>query len=299
MFTLIIKTFNCIKYRIRRLRSYKMFISAIDLMQPVNGHPTAAQLTIISRMLDIELIRLGKESWWDVKINQCHNKTTNTEEEEAFHLQAKRLVYSMDKYGWDYYLSQVNVNRNPFFVYNGTHRLAYTLLKNPFQMIPVVVDEDGWLWSKEEGYSYFLNLGLHANEVDELMNRYNEIVKKYHLDNIIIFPSSYYQTHKKIITNVLSDIGTIVSCHNLLLNSTTNSRWLNALERKFFKHNHKITAIRIAITNKDYRYKNRILQLISLENILHKYKIKDYIYSSSITKTIEFNVWLKENATEI
>lgn len=299
MLTLITKTFKSIKYRIGKFHNCEMFISAIDLMQPVNGHPTAAQLTIISRMLDIELIRLGKESWWDVKINQCHNKITNTEEEEAFHLQTKRLVYSMDKYGWDYYLSQVNVNRNPFFVYNGTHRLAYTLLKNPFQMIPVVVDEDGWLWSKEEGYTYFLNLGLHANKVNELMNRYNEITKNYHLDNIIIFPSSYYQTHKESLRSLLLNIGTIVSCHNLQLKTMKSPRWMNSLEKKFLKHNKAITAIRIAVKDKSYRFKKGVLQLRSIEDVLHKQKVKDCIYSPTITRTIEFNVWLKENATEI
>ena len=66
MFNRIIES---LKYKINRhLKSnIHTFISAIDLMQPVNGVFTAAQFTAVSRMLDIENIRAGERSEWDVR----------------------------------------------------------------------------------------------------------------------------------------------------------------------------------------------------------------------------------------
>ena len=285
-----------IKYRYnRRFKSGKhTFISAIDLMQPINGRFTAAQATIITRMLDIESIRRGEKPYWAVRLANLREKFSQ-EAIEGFIRQSEGLVESMDKYGWDYNLSSVMVNREPFYAYNGTHRMAYALLNNPFQMVPICIDYDGWNWSIEDGIKHFGERGLTKDELETIQNRYIQLIADYKYPYQIIVP----QESSAVVEDAIKTIGDIESVKECTINNQTYPSWFSKRDKRFFQEVHNIAIIRFYTTKKDISYKNGEFHSKTIESILASLEIKRYTYTPTVTKSIEMDIWLKENCKEI
>jgi len=271
----------------------RMFISAIDLMQPVNGIITAAQLTIVSRMLDIELVRKGEDSSWDARLQEIQ-RTVSAEECHAFCLQTRDIVESLDKYGWDYNLSSISVNRKPFFAYNGTHRMAYSLLKNPYQMIPITIDNDGWEWSSKDGVDYFREKGLSESEIQILVNRYYALINEYKYYYVLIVSEN---DSKRIHHEISSSSNIMIeSVKKYRLVNGTEQSWWTKQDRSFVKGNLEkvIVAIHFDMLEKDIFCHKGVFGSKKIEQWLKTIGIKSYMYSPTITRAIELDIWLNK-----
>lgn len=290
---MIKKIVYSLRYRYNRyFRSNKCtFVSAIDLMQPVNGVITAFHLTVISRMIDIERVRGGLDSWWDVRLNECNREVDDTEKIK-FHNQTKGIVASMDKFGWDYNLSNISVNHKPFYAYNGTHRLAYSLLKNPYQMVPITVDNDGWEWSSKDGIEYFRNKGLAEDELQTLVNRYYKLIEDYKYPYVIIIPANE-ATRLQAAMEATSGMN-FMSAGRYTLKLDTTQTWFSKEDKKFIECHAgaEVVALHFEILHKDIYLRKGVWGSHTIENWLKNNSVHSCIYSPTITKAIEVDIWL-------
>lgn len=292
---MIKRLIQSIIYRYNRLfrSNDRTFISAIDLMQPINGMMTAAQATVTARLLDVELIRQGKPTYWDVRLAELH-RDFSEEEFINFRRQSEDIVLSLDRYGWDFNLSAVMVNREPLFAYNGTHRLGYTLQKNPFHLIPIWLDYNGWNWSREDGLQYYN--GLTAEELHTIKSRYDQLITDFQYDLQVLLADRNKKLEEK-----LDRIGHIKSIKEYEVKIGAFPDWFSNRDRKFFmKYNNRIiTLIRFTTTYKDLSYRNGHFYSPVIEDIIKSAGVKQYTYTPTITKSIEIDIWLKENCKEI
>lgn len=296
MFELFHKVNDSIFYRLTHNRQTDTFISAIDLMQPINGIVNAAQLTVVSRMLDIERVKSGEESYWDVRINECR-KEVSDEERAAMHKQTESLVASMDRYGWDHNISRVIVNRVPFYMYNGTHRTAYSLLQNPFQLIPITIDGNGWEWSKQNGIIHFGELGLRADEIAILSERYNRLLSDYSYPLQVVFRTKDFFEHESDVKAELGKIAEVGTTKSISHIPSTLPTWMSKRDQVFL-HNSKGGIVILIFKPLKYNinFKNSEFRSYNIEEAICNAGIKHFMYTATITKSIEMDLWLKDNS---
>lgn len=285
------------EYR-KRQKPVHTFISAIDLMQPINGEKKAFQLNTIARMLDIERIRQGDKSWWDYRIGNCLRPMLESDKKK-FNEQFEKIIESLDKYGWDYKLSEVQINRKPLFTYNGTHRVAYSLLKNPFQVVPVCINNDGWLWANENGPAFFSQIGLTQGEIQTLVERYDKLIQEFSYNYKIFVPAN---------TEVSSLISSLkeaegeneINVKRYCVEYYDPESFFSSTDKRFFKKNSNgFLMISFNKRNKDLCYDKDEFRSEVLESIINRCKILDYTYTPTITKSIEMEIWLKGNCNVI
>lgn len=293
------RVISCLKYRIYKyttLSKKQFFISAIDLMQPQNGVANAAQLVVVSRMLDFELIQSGKSSFWSSRLNEHRlGKIEDLEEHDNVYME---ITQSMNKYGWDYNLSSICVNIEPFGLYNGTHRCALSLLDNPYQVVPIRLDYDGWDWTRQDGISTLKRNGLSDEEIRILETRYYELLERYNVDYFIMVSDSVYKVKSGKILDKINNFGEITSISSISWNHRDPQLWMSIKNKAFFKHfndGDKLQVIRYKCFNKDISIRSGEIVSIVIENGLRDIGVTEYAYSATITQSIEFTIWLKQS----
>ena len=148
-----------IRRRIRSIKGIKevgkapvKYISAIDLIMPIDGISTYHQVISITRMLDVILIRDGKEPYWEKRLSELvYGK--QEEGKSTF----GELVGMLDKWGW-------------------------TLLNNPRQLVPVCFAKPAYSISESEerdGIRFFVNRGMTKNEVDTIISALTDLCSQY------------------------------------------------------------------------------------------------------------------------
>lgn len=195
----------------------------------------------------------------------------------------------MNTWGWDYNLSSVFVNRNPLFAYNGTHRLAYALKHNPYQVVPIIVYRNGWKWSGENGLSYWQAKGMSLEDLDILKNRLELLLSNVDRSLYIVFiKKSFRQIIKderlivteKFDAKIVKDIGP-----NFGIN-----KGLHALFKK--NKDTELVILKCLLNNQILVFKNTGICSIPIEEYIEKYENKALYYTSTITESNEFKILL-------
>lgn len=176
---------------------YDTYLSPLDLMVPLDGKVTIGQLIIVSRMLDIERIRNGEDSYWEMHLARYHrNKIFSDDEIKERQAYFKSLVQTLDQKGWDFNVRVVTINEEPLFSYDGTHKLAYAILEKPQQVLPCTSRCYGWSMCKQDGVEYLKERGVDDNEISALLGRYNKLMADVDFSKYIIIRKSDYNELK-------------------------------------------------------------------------------------------------------
>lgn len=264
----------------------KFLLSPIDMMIPVNGIITAGQYVIISRLIDYELILEGRPTKWDKRLTQLEKQGEWTEATANYF---RELVSSLDKYGWDFNLSSVYINRVPLYAYNGTHRLAYALKNNPYQVVPFTAFCDGWAWSREEGYKYWKNKGLGEDELKQLLNRYEILLEEIDSSLYIVLPKNQYQS---IIDDDYVNVveAQVIKISKKLDLNVSFNRELTSLLGKV---NSEIVVLRCLLKKQLLSVRKHRIYSKYLDAYTKKYKSSQKYYTSTLTEANELRLLLK------
>jgi hypothetical protein len=270
----------------------KFFLAPIDLMIPVDGVITAAQYIIISRYIDIERLYEGKNTIWDKRLGELDDVNRQWTENDATYY--RKLIKSLDSMGWDYNISSVFVNKEPLYAYNGTHRLAYALKRNPYQVIPIIAFNTGWLWSVEDGKRYWINKGLSCEEMDILTKKYVEVLKSVDKTLFLVVPKQRYNEFIPDDNIQLEEINEY-RIERKIYNEYGYNKNICLLLNSYFNNN--IIVIRFSLKRQVLKICKHSLVSLYIDKYMMKYKTSDAYATQTITEANQFRLLLKSHCT--
>lgn len=272
---------------------FDTYLSPIDFMVPLDGKVTIGQLIIVSRMLDIERIRRGQDSYWEMHLAHYHrNKNFSDEEIKDRQTYFRNLVQTLDQKGWDFNIRVVTMNEEPLFSFDGTHKLAYALLEKPQQVLPCTSRCDGWSMCKEDGVDYLKKKGVEESEILTLMERYNRLMADVDYSRFIIIRKADFNESKT--NEVAKNLGVdIIWNQNLCLAKSELGRVAyNRNVYRILQEPCKILKIKSNRDTLNINMKKKRITSEKIEVFLNGLNIKKYYYTPTITEANQIKIVL-------
>lgn len=282
-----------IAQRVYLRQHFDTYLSPIDFMVPLDGKVTIGQLIIVSRMLDIERIRRGEDSYWEMHLAHYHrNRDFSDEEIKDRQTYFRKLVQTMDQKGWDFNVRVVTMNEEPLFSFDGTHKLAYALLEKPQQVLPCTSCCIGWSMCKEDGVDYLKKKGVGQSEISTLMERYNRLMADVDYSRFIILRNTDF--NESIVYEKSSNIGIdVIWNHNVHLAKSELCRV--AYNRDVFRILQVPCKILKINTNRDtlnIDMKKKRITSEKIELFMKELHIRNYYYTPTITEANQIRIVL-------
>ena len=272
---------------------FDTYLSPIDFMVPLDGKVTIGQLIIVSRMLDIERIRKGEDSYWEMHLAHYHrNRNFSDEEIKDRQTYFRNLVQTLDQKGWDFNVRVVTMNEEPLFSFDGTHKLAYALLEKPQQVLPCTSRCDGWSMCKEDGVDYLKKKGVDDKEISTLMDRYNRLMADVDYSRFIIIRNADFNESKT--NEVAKNLGIdVIWNQDICLAKSELGRV--AYNRDVFRVLQgpcKILKINTDRDTLNINMKKKRITSEKIEVFLNGLNIKNYYYTPTITEANQIRIVL-------
>lgn len=165
------------KNAIEKRTSNVMWIHSSDLMFPNKWGASANQLIVISRLLDTELWHRESDMRWHIRLADDGIDLEKTNSRYCHFLR------EIEKNGYHPEMSVFTLAEYPMLAqFDGTHRMGWMLSKMPNFFLPAVVKAKK-NWFPMDGKRYMLEC-LNENEVNILIDKYNDVRKKMRNDII-------------------------------------------------------------------------------------------------------------------
>lgn len=154
------------RHRYTRLHSSDAFL-------PHKGGATGHQLTVVSRLMDTEMIFDGRNPYYHI--------LNSDRDPDKWNAQYIKFIQSLEQNGFDHdnFMGDMAVY-GVCGLGGGTHRLGYLLYKNPNFFLKTELHSAEYK-SQINGDTFFREIGASSETINELTDRYYELVK--HLRN--------------------------------------------------------------------------------------------------------------------
>lgn len=167
------KHLELVVFIIQRKLGFVYWMHIGDVLTLCDGQMTGGQYFIASRALDIELIEKGLEPIWQNKLHDYFYEPMDEANADRANTRFKLLVNSINKRGLDPNVEPLSISDNPICLNNGTHRIAYMVLKSPNAYLPFKrIDKDIIPWFPVSGRTFWREKGMPEDELIMLEDRY-------------------------------------------------------------------------------------------------------------------------------
>ena len=172
-----------------------VYLTLGDLLSPIDGKITKTQLTVISRIIDIEQaenVDIKSRFLWQEKVCKAFDYkkyVSRNHFEWVSYFQG--LLDSLDYYGHITNVSSFTAIRDPLTPFTCTHRLAWFVVNRSKDYIPVRVVESTLDPEFFDGKKCFNNKGFSKKDLGILATKYKQIKKSLDSDLCCLICSKF------------------------------------------------------------------------------------------------------------
>lgn len=168
------KRIDAIYERHFRTHYTEVSIHSADVMLPRRNGPTAFQLLIVSRLIDVEELSAEKTAVYN-------SWGRELSEREVLDKSFSDYLDFLNSSGFDYSAFRPGLYTRDFcgISNDASHRWGYLLHNHPnFTVIAKPISRNYWGIYLGNGVEYYKSIGMDSDLIDRLVSRYNELIEE-------------------------------------------------------------------------------------------------------------------------